>query len=303
MVQWAERFVALAEQTDHSFDHAMGHRVLAVAQFRGGRPGLGAEHIVKARVRSDASDSAIDRDLLMYKHIVATSAAHAGIAWLRGSPRDAERLADEAMRLGLEADDIVGLCYGMAHLIVPVALWMNDLDLAEERASQLVEFSLSHALVHWVRWGRAYETAVARLRGRAPSGDFLVQQAGSFEPMLVHTLGTLLDDFADAPSAPTPHWASAEIERRRGNLALARGKTDDARRAFLAARALARSQGARAWELRAATSLAELDDDDPDAAAELRATLEPFDADDDSYDVARARSALTGTRAERPRER
>jgi hypothetical protein len=130
---------------------------------------------------------------------------------------------------------------------------------------------------------------MARLRGRPPADDFLAH-AATFPPMLLHTLGTILDEFADVPPAASPHWASAEMDRRRGNLALSRGKTKEGKRALASALHVARRQGARAWELRAATSLAEADRDDEDALATLHELLGTFDEDDASLDVGRARA-------------
>ena len=289
---YASEIAALAEQTNDGSSRAVGHRVLALAHFRLGRLRAAVHTILKASAAGDEGQSVIERRSLVYKHAVAAAAAHAGIAWLAGQPRQAAAKAREATRLGVETEDVLALCYSLAQVLVPLAFWMGDLDLAEARAAQLIELSRSRALAFWTTWGRAYEAAAARLRGRPLAEDFLAH-AGTFPPMLLHTLGTILDEFADASASATQHWASAELARRRGILALSRGNAREGYEAILSARRLARKQGARAWELRAATSLVEANECD-EALADLRALIETFDEDETSLDVVRARSVASG---------
>ena len=53
-------------------------------------------------------------------------------------------------------------------------------------------------------------------------------------------------------------WLAAELHRRKGEMLLRQGQSDAAQAAYLTALAIAVEQGARLWELRAATSLARL---------------------------------------------
>jgi predicted ATPase len=91
---------------------------------------------------------------------------------------------------------------------------------------------------------------------------------------------------------------SADLHRLRGDLLLARGGAagrDEAQAALIEALAIARSQGARYWELRAATSLARLWRDTGEAARgseELASVCAVFDADAGLPDVAAARALM-----------
>ena len=69
----------------------------------------------------------------------------------------------------------------------------------------------------------------------------------------------ILDEAEAASAAADEHWISPEISRLAGEMLLA-GAADDAgaERKFTTALAIAREQGAKLWELRAATSLARL---------------------------------------------
>jgi predicted ATPase len=69
----------------------------------------------------------------------------------------------------------------------------------------------------------------------------------------------LLDEAQAASASGDEHWIAAEISRLAGEMLLAgAADTAGAERKFLAALAVAREQGAKLWELRAATSLARL---------------------------------------------
>ena len=67
-----------------------------------------------------------------------------------------------------------------------------------------------------------------------------------------------LDEATKVAAITTEHWTEAEIDRVRGSLLLSMGAQVAAEESFCQALAIARRQGAKFWELRAATSLARL---------------------------------------------
>jgi predicted ATPase len=71
------------------------------------------------------------------------------------------------------------------------------------------------------------------------------------------------------------HWGDAELHRVRGELLASMSKDSEAEAAFAAALAIALEQGAKWWELRAATSLARLWQQQ-DQRAEARELLSPI---------------------------
>jgi predicted ATPase len=78
-------------------------------------------------------------------------------------------------------------------------------------------------------------------------------KAGQVEEAL-----TLLTDALARAERTAAHWFEAELYRLRAEALLSRGEPDGAEVAFGQDLAVARGQGAKLWELRAATSLAQL---------------------------------------------
>ena len=108
----------------------------------------------------------------------------------------------------------------------------------------------------------------------------------------------LLQDAFDIVAPFELHWCEAEVHRQRGELLRALG--DDGRESeacFRTALALAERQGARAWALRAATSLARLEQDRgrPRAGREvLAAVYDGFTEGLDTRDLCVAKALLDG---------
>jgi len=69
---------------------------------------------------------------------------------------------------------------------------------------------------------------------------------------------TLLDDALHVVKNTGERWFAPELNRHKGQLLLRQGHTDEAEKHYLTALSSARKQGAKLWELRAATSLARL---------------------------------------------
>lgn len=179
----------------------------------------------------------------------------ARILWLRG-------LADQALERAL---DTLRFCEG-AHPfaysqaltlgIIPILLWRGDDAHALSFVARLVDHEVTHFQSFWMAWGVAYCKALA-LRGQ--DVEALRQRLGDADRMnamqsdMLATLAAELvgpEDVARA-QAGTAAWCAPEVLRAHGRRLASEAIL---RRAL----ELARQQGARAWELRAATSLAVL---------------------------------------------
>jgi predicted ATPase len=68
----------------------------------------------------------------------------------------------------------------------------------------------------------------------------------------------VLDDTLELVNKSGVRWLAAELHRHKGEMLLHQGQSNAAEAAYLTALAIAVEQGARLWELRAATSLARL---------------------------------------------
>src|SRR5713101_2313216 len=69
---------------------------------------------------------------------------------------------------------------------------------------------------------------------------------------------TLLDDALQIVARTGERWFAAELNRHKGQLLLRQGHTEAAEELYRKALSIAAEQGAKLWELRAATSLARL---------------------------------------------
>jgi predicted ATPase len=68
----------------------------------------------------------------------------------------------------------------------------------------------------------------------------------------------VLDETLQLVNKTGVRWLEAELHRHKGDMLRRQGQSDAAEEAYLTALAIAVEQGARLWELRAATSLARL---------------------------------------------
>jgi hypothetical protein len=179
----------------------------------------------------------------------------ARILWLRG-------LADQALERAL---DTLRFCEG-AHPfaysqaltlgIIPILLWRGDDERAQSFVARLVDHEVTHFQSFWMAWGTTYCKALA-LRGRDIEGLRLrLGGADRLNAMHCDMLATLAgelvgpQDVARAEAGTAP-WCAPEVLR-------AHGRRTASEATLRRALELARRQGARAWELRAATSLATL---------------------------------------------
>ncbi len=186
---------------------------------------------------------------------VSMGILQARILWLQG-------LADQALEraLGLlrfcESAHPFAVSQTLSLGIIPILLWRGDDERAVRFLARLVDHELTHFQSFWLAWGHTYCKALA-LRGQ--DVEALRLRLGATDrvnAMNTDMLATLVaelvspDDVARV-EAGTVGWCAPEVLR-------VHGKRQASEAILRRALALARHQGALAWELRAATSLAAL---------------------------------------------
>jgi predicted ATPase len=207
---------------------------------------------------------------------------HSGLAlWFLGYPRAAVERSRAGMALATELAHVGTVVNalpfaGMLHQL------RGDVDATREVGESLIALSTEHGFQQWLAFGRILEgwvqtqeghgeTPIARLRGdiaayRATGNDlywpyFLwllastqLQHGETAEGL--DTVATALG-MADETGSPV---LEADWYRLRGELLLARDPVaaPDAEIAFRQAIDIARRQGTKSWELRAASSLSRL---------------------------------------------
>jgi tetratricopeptide (TPR) repeat protein len=180
----------------------------------------------------------------------------ARIFWIRGRFEEAQRLLQDTVVIARN-DGAFSLCPTLAFCAIPIALWNGD-DVEAQRLNLLLtEEAKRYTLGYWQHWADAFDVA---LRVRAGEQDLRPALSDSLQ---FETLATLSPRLLtpEAAARATRGWCAPEILRAQGEWLLSQrapGAAREAEALFQEAVNMAQSQGALAWQLRAATSLARL---------------------------------------------
>ncbi len=205
----------------------------------------------------------------------------ANVLWLQGHPQKAVAMAERQLEEARAARHALALCNALIHTTCPIALWTGDLDGAERMLATIEVHMAEHAMTIWMAMGRCLRADCLLQSGDARG---LALMRGALEelddvgfrmrcPFYTGIYAAGLGAFGDpasglaaiepaiALSASTGElWCMPELLRIKADL-LRRdngARTVQARDAlYLQALDLAHRQGARSWELRTATTLAE----------------------------------------------
>ncbi|MCW1246767.1 helix-turn-helix transcriptional regulator [Pseudomonas sp. SAICEU22] len=194
---------------------------------------------------------------VQYEQSVAALTILARILWLQGFPEKAQRTANLALQIALQINHGLSICYTLAVSGCVIAQYTGDHATARERLDRLKHEARKHSVMLFHGWAchleRAFDGGPLEA---SPSPTSLIQD------MVV----TVRPDTVSPTQIERAHsgaagWCSAEILRAAAEALLAQGGAGaeaNAEAHLLAALAVARRQGARAWELRGAISLARL---------------------------------------------
>ncbi|SFU91079.1 Predicted ATPase [Methylobacterium sp. 174MFSha1.1] len=249
--------------------------------------------------------------------LVAARGTLANVLWLQGRPDHAVAAARRALAEAEAGGQAFALTNALAHTVIPIALHGGDLDEAERGLARLGDHVAHHAMRIWRVIADGLEAIVSLRRGDAGGlhrlEDALVEMGEiGFRMRRPAYLGSLASGLAahgrlpdalsriDAALAAAEQggeaWCRPELLRIRGEIRLAsagHAGASDAARHFRQAMDLAGRQGAAMWHLRAAMSLAALDERYGGRAA-LAVILGNFDAALDTPDLRAARARLAG---------
>jgi predicted ATPase/DNA-binding winged helix-turn-helix (wHTH) protein len=295
----AQRFSSLAANTADPTDLLIGARLVGVSLHYLGEQTDARRHLERMLSHYVAPVYRPHAIRFQYDQRVMARATLAWILWLQGFPDQAMHTAKRNVEEARASDHVLSLCYALAEAACPVALFVGDLATADRLVALLLDLSAKHALSLAHACGRYLEGVLRIKRGDAVTGLQLlratVAELGETRFVLRYTafLGTLVEGLIGAGQVAQgvvmidealarserneERWCLAELRRIKGELVLfegAAGATVAAEDHFLHAVDLAHRQGALSWELRAATSLARLWQQQ-DRAAEARGFLAP----------------------------
>ncbi|HEX3414600.1 MAG TPA: hypothetical protein VHT00_23100, partial [Stellaceae bacterium] len=277
----ATNFLSSAQSQPSSGPLLVGHRILAHSLIYSGdyRAALAHFETAASLYRPDEHrDSAFHygQDIGVSAFVVLSWAL-----WHRGYPDQSARAADRALAYSRE----LGHAHTLAHalgLAGMAAVFARDVDTVHTRSNDCVALASEHGFAHWAARGRILQGWAVAQRGEATTGIARIREGMAAEEATgarVYTpfdlallaealalagkieegLATLDDALAKAAVSGERGW-DAEIHRLRGELTGRLPHPDPAKaeESFRTALAIAREQGTRGYELRAATSLARL---------------------------------------------
>jgi predicted ATPase len=319
-LQLAERFLDLAAKQPASNDSLLGQRMIGVSLYLRGDLTGARQHLERVLTEYVASDDRSHTIRFQFDPQVSAGVFIAWILWLQGLADQAIRAAEKAVENARATDHPPSLCYALALGACPIAFLTGDLTAAAQHVHMLADHSTRYALARWGAQGRAHRGVLLVKQGDDTAGFALVRAGldeagpagiavGLFTSLTLSTeplrrAGPLarqlkaVDEAIGRFGGGEEHWASAELLRIKGELLLLDGAPEVARVAedhFRQALDWARRQGALAWELRAATSLARLWRDQgrsADAVTVLKPVYDRFTEGFDTADLVAAKGPL-----------
>jgi hypothetical protein len=212
---------------------------------------------------------------------VTARATLARILCLQGFPDQAIRTAQNSLEDAQANEHVLLLCNVLVQAACPLALFVGDLAAAERYIAMLLEHSGKHGLTLWHLRGRCYQGVLLNMTGDTAAGLQLLGTAldelretafaGHYMTLLGGFAGALgragqvarglvaIEEALARSDRTEARWYLAELLRVKGELILlqsAANSVEAAQDQFLTSLDWARRQGALAWELRTATSLA-----------------------------------------------
>lgn len=195
---------------------------------------------------------------VQYDQSVASLTILARILWLQGHPEQAWRTARQALDIALQINHGTSICYTLALAGCLIAHYNGDSRTARELLRLLLEQAQKHSVQLFHTWARHYAQVIDHEQARLPFKPGL----GLIKDLLITLDNRFVDDeLVLRAETGIAGWNTAEILRARAGALLAEDDLlNRAAAESLLIRALnvAKHQGALAWELRSATSLAQM---------------------------------------------
>ncbi len=264
-VDYAERYgqlVAIRPSDDRA--RLIHHRMTALSLHQIGDQS-GARRHAEQSLASPPPPREQRRITYQYDHWVTARSTLARIAWIQGQPDLALEQADCAIEEALAIDHKASALHALAISACPIALWSGDLAAARRYAGLLKDTAERYGFSFWLGWALVYEELLPFMTPDARRAGVILKLQQPTAPIHAMTVSTIHQSFLCPKlirSALTKDsWFAPEVQRAEAERALGlegEAAFDRAEALLRRSAALAARQGALAWELRTATSLARL---------------------------------------------
>jgi len=277
-LEYAKRSRAVAERIGDPVAMAEAHSALGISYHLEGRA-VDARLHLEAAAAEISTSSHIDAFHFGFDYRNRARIALARALWLQGLPDQAIRLAKETVEEAETFNHPVTLCIALIWA-VSVSIWDGDLNGGERYIDRFIEQAERHSLAPYQSVGRGVKGELLVRRGDAQAGLPLLR--GALETLhglryeLLTTsfmiavseglamIGRLdeaaaaIDEAIEVVDRNGDLFMMPELLRVRGEILISLRTSDPsmAEKSLLSALDLSVHQGALAWQLRTATSLA-----------------------------------------------
>jgi predicted ATPase/DNA-binding winged helix-turn-helix (wHTH) protein len=279
----AERFSRLASSSSDPSALPIGDRTMGFSLHFLGDQTNAHRHI--ERMLSGFVPALDERPIIRFQFDpwLTAQMRFAVILWLQGFPDRAARTVEGCISDALSINHAVTLCNAFAQGACPIALLIGDLSAAERNVTILLENSQRFGLAFWQADARCFSGILCIRHGDIARGVAILREVldelstaplhtryDTFLGALAEALGSIgdtsgglavVDRALERTKVTGGRWLVADLLRIKGELILREG--DDhaipmAEQLFVQSLDVARQQGALSLELRTATALARL---------------------------------------------
>ncbi|WP_088345834.1 MULTISPECIES: winged helix-turn-helix domain-containing protein [Rhodomicrobium] len=275
----AERGAAVAGEIADPAGMAAAQSLLGIGYHLNGDQARARAHLEAALIQPPCSQRINSSDF-GFDHSNRARITLARTLWLQGHADQALALARQTVEEAAALEHPVTLCIALI-CAVSVCVWRGDIESADEGLDRFMAHAERHSLAPYNAVGQGVKGKLAVMRGQAESGMKLLRDAletlhaaryelvtASFKSSIANGLAMTgnhaaalkeIDETLDlAECGGGDSYFMPELLRLKGRILMACPRAQSAKAEGYLRRALelSRRQGALAWELRAATSLA-----------------------------------------------
>lgn len=233
------------------------------------------------RMITSYSDTASHSDIVRYQFDQSLTARmiYARVLWLQGKVKSAKNEVESIVEAGISLSHTMSLCNILSQCACPIALFERDENAAKSYLTLLKQWTAPRALDVWHVFTECYEAEIEIEFGNVEEGlnrlrlaeEKLLQSFKHHRTsfLITYAKGLYLQKKFEAASSAILEakeiarntgegWRAPELHRWQGEILLASGSCDELVEAsYNSALRSASQQGSLAFELRAATSLAQ----------------------------------------------